>query len=120
METVLCPLSSDCCSPSPVPSLRSRWLVALESGEYEQGTDFLRNENTFCCLGVLCNIYNKENWKKGIYVFNGFEHDTLPPITILQEAGLTASDAKSLASLNDSGKDFEFIARHIRTMYTER
>jgi hypothetical protein len=107
-------------SPDSCHSLRSRWLVALESGEYEQGTDFLRNENTFCCLGVLCNIYNKENWKKGIYVFNGFEHDTLPPITILQEAGLTASDAKSLASLNDSGKDFEFIARHIRTMYTER
>jgi hypothetical protein len=101
----------------PSSSLRSRWLVALESGEYEQGTDWLRNGNFFCCLG---NVYNKDNWKKGIYIFNGFEHDTLPPITILQEAGLTASDAKTLASLNDSGKSFEFIAEHIRTMYTER
>ena len=37
------------------------WVEALRSGEYEQGTGDLRTgTRTFCCLGVLCDIYHKQ------------------------------------------------------------
>lgn len=34
----------------------AQWTAALRSGEYEQGRDFLRDGNRFCCLGVACDI----------------------------------------------------------------
>lgn len=37
---------------------KEQWINALRSGEYKQGKKMLHNveENTFCCLGVLCKI----------------------------------------------------------------
>jgi hypothetical protein len=41
------------------------WTKALRSGKYKQGKHTLRNhDNSFCCLGVLCDLYNKEQKKK--------------------------------------------------------
>lgn len=38
--------------------IKTAWVEALESGEYEQGKRVLHNmtDNTFCCLGVLCDL----------------------------------------------------------------
>lgn len=37
-----------------------KWVDALESGEYEQGTGYLHREHgkdhVWCCLGVLCDL----------------------------------------------------------------
>jgi len=34
-----------------------QWVEALRSGKYTQGRKALRNiDNTYCCLGVLCDI----------------------------------------------------------------
>ena len=42
------------------PKLKARWVEALRSGDYKQGTKFLRtNEGTYCCLGVL-NMVDKD------------------------------------------------------------
>lgn len=42
--------------------IKKRWTDALRSGHYEQGKDSLRNaeSNSFCCLGVLTDLYLKE------------------------------------------------------------
>jgi hypothetical protein len=41
--------------------IKERWLVALRSGDYEQGVQSLKTkENKFCCLGVLCDLYLQE------------------------------------------------------------
>ena len=45
------------------PEIKQKWLNALRSGEYPQGRNDLRNGDGFCCLGVLCDIYVKENNK---------------------------------------------------------
>lgn len=47
------------------PEIKKMWVDALRSGEYKQGPDVLKNdtENCFCCLGVLTDIYAKENGK---------------------------------------------------------
>lgn len=37
--------------------IKTRWLEALRSGEYEQGRKVLRTaDDKFCCLGVLCEL----------------------------------------------------------------
>jgi hypothetical protein len=41
--------------------IAKKWVAALRSGEYKQGQGNLRNsDNTFCCLGVLCDLAQKE------------------------------------------------------------
>lgn len=42
----------------PRNPLLTTWAEALRSGDYKQGTDtlFNRDNNTYCCLGVLCNV----------------------------------------------------------------
>lgn len=38
-----------------------KWVNALRSGNYKQGTKVLKTQdNKFCCLGVACDIYSKE------------------------------------------------------------
>lgn len=37
-------------------SLKKKWLEALRSGEYQQGEGHLFENDTYCCLGVLCKI----------------------------------------------------------------
>lgn len=36
--------------------IKERWLAKLESGEYEQTTEYLAAGDGYCCLGVLCEI----------------------------------------------------------------
>lgn len=47
-----------------------QWVKALRSKKYKQGKGFLRNDdNSFCCLGVLCEVYQanaKKNKKAGL------------------------------------------------------
>lgn len=36
--------------------MKQRWVSALRSGEYEQGRGTFRQDNKYCCLGVLAEI----------------------------------------------------------------
>ncbi len=43
--------------------LKAKWIAALESGKYKKGTSCLRSTgDTFCCLGVLCDIIDPSGW----------------------------------------------------------
>ena len=45
------------------PELKLRWITALRSGKYVQGTGYLRDiNNNYCCLGVLADILDPEGW----------------------------------------------------------
>lgn len=54
----------------------TKWLKALRSGKYKQGRGALcqidkKGTESFCCLGVLCDLYNKEqkrNKKRGLRI----------------------------------------------------
>lgn len=41
--------------------IKAQWIAALKSGDYQQGQSALKNFNdeqpTYCCLGVLCDLY---------------------------------------------------------------
>lgn len=46
------------------PEIKQKWLTALRSGDYHQGTGALKKEvgpeTQYCCLGVLCDIAAEE------------------------------------------------------------
>ena len=48
------------------PEVKQKWIDALRSGKYEQGSEKLRSVTGYCCLGVLCDLYAQEyatQWK---------------------------------------------------------
>ena len=63
-----------------------KWVDALRSGKYTQGQYGLRPANdTYCCLGVACDLFAKENptegrWRGNNFVVSGIDssHSSLP------------------------------------------
>jgi hypothetical protein len=43
------------------PEVKAKWLVALRDPETKQTKGCLRRGDSFCCLGVLSDIYAKEH-----------------------------------------------------------
>lgn len=43
------------------PEVKQKWIDALRSGKYEQGSEKLRSVSGYCCLGVLCDLYSQEH-----------------------------------------------------------
>ena len=118
------------------PEVKEKWVEALRSGEYKQGTNYLRSHNDrFCCLGVLCDIAEKEGiveaeryWEFDDEVeddpFANYSYDgtdTSLPIPVRIWAGLDPEEgwnpmlvSDSCIQLNDSeGFTFEQIADEI-------
>jgi hypothetical protein len=116
-------------------TIKDAWLVALRSGDYEQGQCQLRSpENKFCCLGVLSDVLSKDNpeiqWIKTFDYFriSDGEFGSAEVLTqnIANKAGLTELDPIvniiptdkrcapveqiKLSTLNDTGKTFDQIA----------
>lgn len=61
--------------PKLKPAIKRRWLKALRSGKYKQGTGSLRDGDGFCCLGVLCDVVKNDkalklNWEGGVWFDN--------------------------------------------------
>jgi hypothetical protein len=93
------------------PGIKQEWVTALRSGKYEQGHWKLRLENdTFCCLGVLCDILPDEivKWKPtpvdGRYVAidsHGEDQAATLSWPLMKEMGLEYNTAGQLMALND-------------------
>jgi hypothetical protein len=43
-------------------SLKDKWIAALRSGDYQQCQGYLQRNGRFCCLGVLCDIVDRDGW----------------------------------------------------------
>lgn len=93
------------------------WIKALRSGDYEQTDGQLKNEysNSFCCLGVLCDLAAKDGGEKwtnwGTY---GENHDTdFLPTHMRRYIKMCISEQRRLVEMNDGGRSFENIASEI-------
>ncbi len=95
------------------PTIKSRWIRALISDEYIQGKGQLREGNSFCCLGVLCDIYDKNRWMNDSYVYTEGLQRAFPPNDVQNAAWLSDKAGSTLASMNDNGASFSTIARYI-------
>lgn len=96
------------------------WINALKSGNYVQGQRFLWNENknTYCCLGVLCDIVDSnalENLEDQQTTDIWFITKKLDePLAELLSRELML---QYLAALNDSGViSFRMIAKEIQAI----
>jgi hypothetical protein len=115
--------------------IKTKWVAALLSNEYEQTTGVLRNGDGFCCLGVLCDIYAQETGVEWFTVngrdFGMHGADSVLPLEVRRWAGLadehggyvsvskdydegemtTVDHTASLTELNDTWNyDFRQIA----------
>lgn len=101
-------------------TVKALWIDALTSGEYKQAYGWLRSDNRYCCMGVLCDLYARErqnvNWSdmaQGVYVF--ISSSTNLPFSVMRWAGLKSKDPKTtkgtLSKLNDNDQlTFDEIA----------
>lgn len=108
------------------------WINALESGKYKQTKGVLKKDDSYCCLGVLCQISGLGEFKQVrsneiiSYVLpsGNFSSASLPDEVLYwsdiedQYGSFDESDSFStLSILNDSGKTFTEIAEIIRQNY---
>lgn len=97
------------------------WVKALESGKYQQTQGMLREihddgTSSYCCLGVLCDLAEKDGGPK--FIEQMYEEDYEFPPQFMSEFVLGSVDiASELAEMNDGGYDFRDIAKHIRENY---
>lgn len=120
-----------------------KWVKALRSGKFKQGTGILKQFNSkgeaeHCCLGVLCELYNqdmKKNKKKMLpekildndsdfsHGYTKFDNraDVLPNSVAIW-AGMDSDNPRYidsmenvifLSDLNDTGRKFKTIANII-------
>jgi hypothetical protein len=98
------------------------WIDALRSGQYKQGHNALRrinnkNEQLFCCLGVLCDVIANNggpqwNGGSGEYMYHVAELSS--DLRALLNFGY--GQIQILIELNDNNKkDFNTIANYIET-----
>lgn len=92
-----------------------KWIKALRSGEYEQTIHTLRRhgayesagQESFCCLGVLCNIHAQMHPDYAAtqkdYRFYDTENGTLGP-NVKDWSGVDSDFCEILIDLNDSEK----------------
>jgi len=112
--------------------IKNKWIIALKSKKYRQGTLFLNKGDKMCPLGVLCDISKLGKWapiydpeskyyeyviddnNKGSYTIPkkvvewGEINDILGPR--LEYNGET----KYLFQFNDNGIDFKTLAKLIK------
>lgn len=97
------------------------WVAALRSGNYKQGNSWLRVNDLYCCLGVLCDLVNPRAWERqhnDIIFYHGGKQCF--PDSDIYDAIATASGVsygridslfKELSDLNDEeGLTFNEIA----------
>ena len=121
-------------------NIMKKWVKALRSGKYKQGTGTLKQYNRkgqaeHCCLGVLCELYNQEmkkNKKKtlpekvyendydfshGYSRFSGKKEDL--PKEVKDWAGMKNSLGKFKANKVDEYGDREECLADLNDMFQE-
>lgn len=98
------------------PRLKEEWVKALRSGDYEQGTVRLCNDDDqFCCLGVLADIAIDSFWlpRWGGWMLDEGDRALTLGTDIEKKLRLHGKDIGHLIEMNDGGSSFETIANWI-------
>ena len=89
---------------------KDKWVKALRSGKYKKGKGALRaRDNTFCCLGVLCDIKGRK-WRQqdkndNYYVLTKYGTKDATGMRDGNSSldGIGGTNINKLIQLNDSG-----------------
>ena len=104
---------------------QTRWIEALESGEWKQGKGYLKRkqggEDHYCCLGVATALFKpqssdlriKQGEKRSVGVVAPYS--VVKTLRLHNEVGSNLDGSEDLALMNDDlGYTFEDIAKFIR------
>jgi hypothetical protein len=91
---------------------KKKWIKALRSGNYKQTRGTLKNDEGFCCLGVLCDIHPKVTWGERDAANFEFEvSESELPREFRLHLGIPKNKHNRLMHLNDGlRQDFSEIA----------
>lgn len=103
------------------------WLVNMRSGKFKQGQDYLHKGDSYCCLGIACEIKSLNNkidvHDVHTYIFNDDgESYSVPDLEWWRkEYGFNFSHTFfgtliTLSRMNDKGISFHLIATVVETM----
>jgi hypothetical protein len=104
------------------PEVKELWVTALRSGTYQQGQGALRRDDTYCCLGVLCDLYAQVHptakWSdrvspQGFMAGQGSDFYASPPAVVHEWSGLPSEAVSWLIHMNDGSAPFHQIADRI-------
>lgn len=101
------------------PEIKAKWIEALRSGSYKQGSTRLNKGDEFCCLGVLCEVLNQPYHRDEagkIYEFD----DGIPGFCAVPTKWHGIDNVHTYYNMNDGNngwwhcaQTFEQIADHI-------
>lgn len=98
------------------PEIKAKWIEALRSGKYKQGTGVLRGKDLsgktrHCCLGVLCEILPPI---PGVDVEDRLMNRGLPGLEVQTFCQIKDGEFDKLAHMNDTKRlTFSQIADYI-------
>ena len=93
--------------------IKQKWIEALLSNKYKQGTEALKKGDRYCCLGVLCDVLGAKWNEYDHSQFSSPPHNQYLNDGALTLAGLSHDQQFELALLNDRGASFKDIADRI-------
>jgi len=102
-------------------AFKKKWVAALRSGKYKQGKHRLKQTDikgdSYCCLGVACEIANSKNIQGNYIVGNISKNNNIPKLI---KGNSENSIVAKLTQLNDgeissgdNSKSFKYIASYI-------
>lgn len=96
-------------------AVKKRWIRALRSGEYKQGTSRLHwKDGDMCCLGLLYDIEFDGDWElRGNLLWEVDGRTATLSIDFRIRVGLSLSEECTLTVMNDNGRNFQEIADYI-------
>jgi len=95
--------------------IKDKWITALRSGQYKQGKHRLRDNDKFCCLGVLCDVVDKTKWEDTEFGIGYMGETHVMPENLAKSVNLSHIDCSFLAGLNDYKEyTFDQIADYIQ------
>lgn len=118
--------------PKMNPEIKEKWLTALRSGDYVQGKGCLcrveeDGSKTYCCLGVLTDLYIQEmglGWGRGVSYLHFDGEAVLPPSVMnwssVSDSGLFYSEEGEkgeLTTVNDASDNFDKVIQIIEEKF---
>jgi hypothetical protein len=110
--------------------IATKWISALRSGQYKQGTGYLNSNVGMCCLGVLCDLYDPNKWgksapaitmhastKDGLKDCKDYSTEAAyPPLKVREWAGLKSRTGELPGTIAIVDKDDVEVLHHITTL----